>query len=169
MKVSAKSEYGVRAMVQLARAYGKGPMPLSEIAEKEHISPDFLEQLMVALRNKGLVKSVRGARGGYLLAVDPSEITLGDVMWSMDGPFVPVQCLDFVGETQDTCCMGILKPDCSTRDVWVLLRERVTETMNSVRLSDLCRETGQPLRLPTGQAGGLGRVGRGAPSCVALP
>lgn len=146
MKVSAKSEYGVRAMVHLARAYGRGPVPLSEIAAQEHISLDFLEQVMVALRNKGFVKSARGAHGGYMLAQAPDQITVGDVMWSIDGPFVPMQCLEFVDEDQDTCCMGLLKPDCTTRDVWLLLQEKVTETLNSVTLADLSKESGAGLR-----------------------
>lgn len=147
MKVSAKSEYGVRAMAQLARAYGNGPVPLSQIAEKERISLDFLEQLMVILRNKGLVKSVRGVRGGYLLAMPPEEISVRDIIWAVDGPFVPIQCLEFAGEDQETCCMGVLKPDCTTRDVWILLQEKVTETLRAVTLADLCREQGQPLRI----------------------
>ncbi len=142
MKVSAKSEYGVRAMVQLARAFGSGPMPLSLIAEREKISLDFLEQVMLALRNEGLVKSVRGVHGGYLLARDPNAVAVGEVIQAIEGPFVPVQCLEFVGDNQQTCCRGMHKPDCTTRDVWVLLQARVTETLNSVTLSDLCREHG---------------------------
>ena len=147
MKVSAKSEYGVRAMVQLARAYGKGPVPLSYVAETEHISQDFLEQLMLVLRQKGLVRSTRGAHGGYVLTMDPREISVGDVMAAVEGPFVPMQCLEFAGENQETCCMGILKPDCTTRDVWALLQEKVNETLGSVTLADLSREEGAPLRL----------------------
>lgn len=146
MKVSAKSEYGVRAMVQLARAFGNGPVPLSQIAERERISLDFLEQLMVALRNKGLVSSVRGVHGGYLLALPPTEISVRDVMWAVDGAFVPIQCLEFAGEDQETCCMGILKPDCVTRDVWILLQEKVTETLQAVTLAALCHEPGEPLQ-----------------------
>ncbi len=160
MKVSAKSEYGVRATVHLARAYGHGPVPLSEIAVQEHISLDFLEQVMVSLRNKGFVKSVRGARGGYLLAFAPDQITVGDVMWSVDGPFVPMQCIEFSGEDQGTCCMGVLKPDCTTRDVWLLLQEKVTETLNSVTLADLCKEAGKSFHL-------FGAEQRGQPAVAA--
>lgn len=140
MKVSAKSEYGVRAMVQLARAYGNGPVPLSQVAEREKISLDYLEQVMLALRNHGLVRSMRGVHGGYLLAKAPEQITVGAVLGAIEGPFVPMQCLEFVGDGQETCCMGMLKPDCTTRDVWVLLQTRVTETLNSVTLLDLCHE-----------------------------
>ena len=89
MKVSAKSEYGVRAMVQLARAFGSGPMPLSLIAEREKISLDFLEQVMLALRNEGLVKSVRGVHGGYLLARDPDSVAVGEVIQAIEGPLSP--------------------------------------------------------------------------------
>lgn len=139
MKISARSEYGVRAMVQLARVYGQGPLPLNQIAERENISLDFLEQLMVGLRNKGLVRSVRGARGGYVMAISPEEVSVGDVVWAIEGPFVPMQCLELVGDEQDTCCMGKLKPDCTTRDVWQVLRDRVTETLNAITLAELSR------------------------------
>ena len=147
MRVSARAEYGVRAMVQLARACGSGPVPLSQIAEKERMPLDFLEQLMVALRQKGLVHSARGVHGGYFLALDPGRITVGDIMTAVEGPFVPMQCLDVSVNHQDTCNMGIMVCECATRDVWALLQEKVMETLNSVTLADLCRDRRVPLRL----------------------
>ena len=148
MKVSAKSEYGVRAMVQLARAYGKGPVPLSYVAGKERISLDFLEQLMLILRNQGLVRSVRGVHGGYMLALEPRQISVSDVMQAMDGPFMPAQCLELTASEPGVCNLGITMLDCTTRDVWMLLQERVTETLSAVTLADLCHEQGRSLRLP---------------------
>lgn len=144
MRVSARSEYGVRAMVQLARAYGRGPVPLSQVAEKERMPLDFLEQLMGALRNKALVKSVRGVHGGYMLAQDPHQISVGDIMRAVDGAFVPAQCLELTGDHQKTCGMGIIMLDCTTRDVWLLLQEKVTETLNGITLASLCHEQGRP-------------------------
>lgn len=144
MRVSARAEYGVRAMVQLARAHGSGPVPLSQVAEKERISQDFLEQLMVTLRQRGLVRSVRGVHGGYLLAMEPGQISVGDVMTAVDGPFVPMQCLDPAHDA--TCTMGMSVYDCTTRDVWALLQEKVMETLNGVSLADLCHAQGEPLR-----------------------
>ena len=151
MRISARAEYGVRAMVQLARSHGSGPVPLSYVAERERISQDFLEQLMVTLRQKGLVRSVRGVHGGYLLAGRPDAISVGDVMTAVDGPFIPMQCLD--GAHDATCTMGMTLYDCSTRDVWALLQEKVMETLNGVTLADLCDAQAHPLRarsdLPT--------------------
>lgn len=146
MRVSARTEYGVRTMVQLARAYGAGPVPLSQVAEKERMPLDFLEQLMVVMRQKGLVHSARGVHGGYFLAMDPSQITVWDVMAAVDGPFVPMQCLDVSVSHQDTCSMGIMLCECTTRDVWALLQEKVMETLNSVTLADLRPEHEPPLR-----------------------
>ncbi len=131
-------------MVQLARAHGSGPVPLSLVAERERISQDFLEQLMVTLRHKGLVRSVRGVRGGYLLAMEPAHISVGDIMTAVDGPFIPMQCLDPSHDA--TCTMGMTVFDCTTRDVWALLQEKVMETLNGVSLADLCHAQGQPLR-----------------------
>lgn len=133
-------------MVQLARAYGNGPVPLSRVAEKERMPSDFLEQLMLALRHKGFVESVRGVHGGYLLALEPGQISVGDVMTAVDGPFIPMQCLDPAHDA--TCTMGMTVFDCTTRDVWALLQEKVMETLNGVTLADLCHEQGQPLRRP---------------------
>jgi Rrf2 family cysteine metabolism transcriptional repressor len=147
VRISAKAEYGVRAMVYLARAYGQGPVPLSQVAERERVSLDFLEQLMLAQRNKGLVKSARGVHGGYMLAMHPSQVSVGAVMRAVEGPFALMQCLEFSAENQPTCGMGIAMLDCSTRDVWALLQEKITETLDSVSLADLCHEQGQPLRL----------------------
>ena len=147
MRISAKAEYGVRAMAQLARSYGSGPVPLSVVAEKERISQDFLEQLMVTLRQKGLVTSARGVHGGYMLADEPAHISVGDVMNAVDGPFIPMQCLEMAFDHHEVCGMGIAVCDCTTRDVWALLQERVTETLNGVTLADLCREERRPLGL----------------------
>lgn len=152
MRVSAKSEYGVRAMVQLARAYGQGAVPLSQVAERERIPLDFLEQLMVSLRHHDLVQSVRGAHGGYLLSRPPADISVGDVMRALDGPMVPVSCVDAIPADQQTCNMGIVMLDCSTRDVWVMLYEKITQTLEGVSLADLC---------PTErQSRAVGRIGQ---------
>ena len=143
MRISAKSEYGVRAMVRLARQFGEGPVPLSQVAEREKISVDFLEQLMLLLRRQGLVHSARGIRGGYLLALPPGRISVGDVMRAVEGPMVNMPCLDR-GEGDDPCCsMGIHVAACATRDVWALLQDKITQTLDSVSLADLCQD--QPL------------------------
>lgn len=156
MRISAKSEYGVRAMVRLARQFGDGPIPLSQVAAREKISLDFLEQLMLLLRRQGLVHSARGIHGGYLLALPPSTISVGDVMRAVEGPMVNMPCLDR-GEGDDPCCtMGIHVAGCATRDVWALLQEKITQTLDGVTLADLCQ--GQPL-LPLHQPALLRELG----------
>lgn len=141
MKVSAKSEYGVRAMVHLARSYGQGPIPVSQVAEREHIPAALLEQLMMALRHAGLVTSVRGVRGGHILAKEPTDISVGDVMRAVDGPIVPAHCVEFALGEQATCGMGLLMLECTTRDVWVVLQEKISETLDGISLADLCQKS----------------------------
>ena len=93
MKVSTKSRYGLAAMVDIAEHFGKGPVALRSVAERQQVSEHYLEQLMSPLRNAGFVRSVRGAQGGYVLAKDPTTITVGDIVRAMEGPIAPVDCL----------------------------------------------------------------------------
>ena len=79
MKVSTKSRYGLAAMVDIAEHFGKGPVALRSVAERQQVSEHYLEQLMSSLRNAGLVRSVRGAQGGYVLAKNSAEISVGDI------------------------------------------------------------------------------------------
>ena len=80
MKISTKIRYGTRAILELASRYGEGPIELKEIAKKENISLKYLEQVIIPLRSAGLVKSVRGSKGGYSLAKPPAEICLNDLV-----------------------------------------------------------------------------------------
>jgi len=144
VKLSAKAEYGVRMMADLATAYGRGPVPLSQVAERQGISVDFLEQLTAALRKKGLIESVRGARGGYRLAHPPQDITVGDVIFALEGPFIPMVCLEVDHEDQPGCCSRLAF--CTTRDVWVRLRDQVNATLTAISLADLVHpDSVQPL------------------------
>ena len=132
MKLSARVEYGVRAMAVLAFYYKQGPLPLRKIACQEGISFQFLEQIFPDLRRAGLVESVRGARGGYLLARLPSAIKIGDIVRAVEGPIVPIGCLDVSTPSRcyrDECCMA--------RRVWERLRDRINEVLDSVSLNDL--------------------------------
>ncbi len=148
MKVSAKSEYGVRAMVLLARSYGQGPIPLNQVAERERIPLPFLGQLMIPLLHDGMVTSVRGAHGGYQLARDPADISVGEVMRSIDGPIALSHCLEFGAGEQGTCGMGVLIVDCTTRDVWAVLQEKISQMLDTFTLADLCHKPDVALRLP---------------------
>jgi Rrf2 family protein len=89
---STKGEYGVRLMVQLGRRYGQGPASLAEIAAAEDLPRAYLEQLVMSLRDAGLVTSTRGARGGYQLVRPPSETRMSEVLRALEGPIAPMFC-----------------------------------------------------------------------------
>ncbi|MEA2641784.1 MAG: hypothetical protein QOF51_3178, partial [Chloroflexota bacterium] len=93
LEVSERAHYGLRAMTELARAYGQGPVALTRIAEAEHLPAGYLEQLAMPLRRAGLIEGHRGAHGGYELVRAPSEVTVAAVMRALEGPIAPVECL----------------------------------------------------------------------------
>lgn len=132
MKVSAKGEYGVRAMVILALEFRAGPVPLREIAGREGISYQFLEQIVLPLRRSGLVESVRGAKGGYALARPPEEIKVGEILRALEGPIAPVDC---VAEGNQGMCGR--SAACLTRGVWEKLRDKMSEVLNDITLADV--------------------------------
>ena len=95
MKLSTKGRYGLRALVDLARYCGEEPVSISSISAREDISERYLEQLMSLLRKAGLVKSIRGAAGGYVLARPAGEISVGDVLRALEGNLEPAECAAF--------------------------------------------------------------------------
>jgi Rrf2 family protein len=130
MKISTKIRYGARAMVELAFRYGEGPIELKEIAKKENISLKYLEQVINPLRADGLVKAVRGAKGGYSLAKPPSEICLYDVIETLEGPLNLLECL------QDAkACQKV--SSCVTREIWKEVSDAISKIFNSVTLEDM--------------------------------
>lgn len=146
MKVSTRGEYGVRAMVALAHHYGDGPLSIAEIARQSNIPPAYLEQLIAPLRRAELVTSRRGARGGYLLARDPSEIRVGDVYRVMEGPVAPMECVS--EDLADQTCPLI--DGCETRPIWVKVRDSIIDALDSTTLADLARK---PQPGPSAQEG----------------
>ncbi len=135
MKLSARVEYGVRAMSVLALHDRSGPLSLREISRSEAISFQFLEQIFLDLRRAGLVSSVRGARGGYYLARPPEQINVGDIVRALEGPITPVNCLAGSAEDRESCCHR--SEACRTRHVWEKLRDRINEVLDSVFLDEL--------------------------------
>jgi len=136
MKVSSRGHYGVRAMVALSRAYGAGPLPLSGIASQEDLSPAYLEQLMMQLRRAGLVQGSRGAHGGYSLARDPAQVTVGQVVRALEGPVVLLECASEIVDPN-----GCEKePNCPSRVVWQRMKESIAQVLDSTTLADLCRQ-----------------------------
>ncbi|NBD25962.1 cysteine metabolism transcriptional regulator CymR [Paenibacillus glycinis] len=123
MKISTKGRYGLTIMMELAGKFGEGPTSLKSIAERNQLSEHYLEQLIAPLRNAGLVKSIRGAYGGYILSKEPHEITSGDVIRILEGPISPV---DFTEED-----------DPAKRNLWLRIRNSIAEVLDSTTLADL--------------------------------
>jgi len=133
MGISTKSTYGIRAMFELALHYGRSPVSVAFISERESISIPYLEQLLSKLRKKGLVRSVRGPKGGYILVKKPKDITVGDIVRVLDGMITPVHCMG----SNNNCKMI---DRCVTKTVWKKLKDAVDETLDSVSLKDLCND-----------------------------
>lgn len=123
MKISTKGRYGLTIMMELATRFGEGPTSLKSIAEKHQLSEHYLEQLVAPLRNAGLVKSIRGAYGGYILSKTSDQISAGDVIRVLEGPISPV---DFTEED-----------DPAKRDLWVRIRDSIAGVLDSTTLEDL--------------------------------
>jgi Rrf2 family transcriptional regulator, cysteine metabolism repressor len=130
MKISTKIRYGTRAMLELASRYGEGPVELKEIAKKESISVKYLEQVIIPLRTGGLVKSVRGSKGGYSLAKPPSEVSLKDVFEILEGPLNLVDCL----KDSRACPRSSF---CVTRDIWQEVSGAIYGIFDSVSFEDM--------------------------------
>jgi Rrf2 family protein len=129
MKLSTRTRYGVRLMVVLARNYGKGPVYLKDIANEEEISEKYLSQIIIPLRGIGLVTSSRGAYGGYVLSKPASEIRLREIVEVVEG-----DCLVDCVKNPSFCSRA---ETCATRDVWDLLGEKISETLDSITLDQL--------------------------------
>jgi Rrf2 family protein len=119
-------------MSKLARHFGEGPVSLTQVATSEGISQPYLEQIAIELRQAGLLRSKRGAQGGYFLARAPQAITAGEVIRALEGSILPVQC---VAEQKCTPCAH--EDECSARGVWERVRDQLVETLDSITLADL--------------------------------
>jgi Rrf2 family cysteine metabolism transcriptional repressor len=132
VRVSAKELYGLRAMSELARHFGEGPVSLADVARSQGISQAYLEQIAIDLRRAGLLHSRRGAQGGYYLSRDPQSITAGEVIRAVEGSILPIEC---VADQRCTPCSR--EEECTTRNVWQQVQQRLVETLDSISLADL--------------------------------
>lgn len=152
MRVTTWTEYSLIIALHLARR-GKaaaGPTPARELAESERLPPDYVEQILLRLRRAGLVESVRGAKGGYLLARNPAEITVRDIMTASERQTFEVNC-DTHPVHPDRCSPAAL---CSIRPVWHALQKRVDDLLASVTLADLLHDEPEVRKLPVLQMAG---------------
>ncbi|NBG87624.1 RrF2 family transcriptional regulator [Isachenkonia alkalipeptolytica] len=135
MKFSTKGRYGLKAMFDLAMNYGDGPITLKNIAQRQDISEHYLEQLIATLRRAKLVKSVRGAQGGYMLNHPPEEITVGAIIRSLEGPVGPADC---VMDADSEECRN--QESCVTRLVWARIQESVNDVIDTTTLAHMLED-----------------------------
>jgi Rrf2 family protein len=131
MRLTAKSEYGLLATIDLACTYGTGPVSAREIAERRGIPPRFLEQLFVSLRRAGLVVAVRGARGGFELTRRPSDVSVLDVVEALEGPLQSSVC----DQERESGC--VKSGSCAAAPVWARATDALREVFASTTLASL--------------------------------
>lgn len=136
MKISTKGRYGLRALIDLAKYSEIEPVSISSIATRQGISERYLEQLMTLLKKAELVKSIRGAGGGYVLAKDMNDISVGDVLRALEGSLEPVECAAYSG--MDSCEAA---GGCVTKYVWQKINESVNRAVDEISLKQLVDES----------------------------
>ena len=130
MRLSTRGRYGTRLMVDLAQHYADGPIPLAAIAKRQDLSAKYLEQLIILLKGAGLIRSVRGRRGGYMLARKPEEISVGEIVETLEGKLSVVDCV----LEPELCYRAI---ECPTRDIWVGMTEMIKQQLFSLSLGNI--------------------------------
>ena len=134
MKMSTKARYGLKAMVDLAKNSEEGPVSLSSIAERQNVSENYLEQLIAKLRKAGLVTGLRGSQGGYVLAKNADEISVGEILRVLEGDLSPVEC-PMINNQVD--CNS--EAECVTKYVWKKVNDSITSTVDKITLGELLR------------------------------
>ncbi|MDP6127252.1 MAG: Rrf2 family transcriptional regulator [Dehalococcoidales bacterium] len=130
MKLSTRGQYGTRALLDLALLETEDPVPLRGVSQRQQIPLQYLEHLVTPLIAAGILRSVRGAKGGILLAKSPGEIRLSEVIPILEGPIAPTECLD----NPDLCGRSSF---CVTRDVWDELKKAMEGVLESTTLQNL--------------------------------
>jgi len=133
MKLTMKGDYGLRAMLDMAAYYGQGPIESADIARRQYIPEQYLDQILMALRKEGLVKSVRGPKGGHMLAKPPSQISMAQVMQALEGYVPPMERLP----NPDLCK---LSPGCALRTVWQQIDEMTQHILTSTTIEELAQK-----------------------------
>ena len=131
MRVSTRSDYGLRALIELAGHYGRGPLQSSEIALRRHIPEQYLDQLLTLLRKSGFIRSTRGPSGGHELVMDPARIPVLEVIQALEGSLSPVGWLDEPPGVTDH------PHQCGQREIWERIRDATTEILGSYSIGDL--------------------------------
>ena len=130
MKLSTRTRYGIRAILELAENHGNGPLQLRVIARDQGVSVKYLEQLMAMLKAAGIVRSVRGSKGGYILAKTPGQIKVSECFQCLEGTLITTECVEDESFCERT-------NDCIARQVWTEVQEAVMGVLQSMTLQDL--------------------------------
>ena len=134
MKLSTRTRYAMRAVLELAENYGNGPLQTRVIAKNQDISVKYLEQIMAALKSVGLIRSQRGAKGGYILANPPEKVKLSDVFDVFEGPVVTVECVN----NEKYCGKS---GNCIARQVWAEVQRAVRNVLQGTTLQDVIEKS----------------------------
>ena len=143
MKLSTRGRYGVRLMLDLALHYGEGPILLKDIAERQEISEKYLWQIINPLKTTGLVNSLRGAHGGYVLGKPPESISIKAILQVLEGPLCLVDCVD-----NPSLCERA--PSCISRDIWGEASKNMQQTLEDTTLAAMVERQKEKLKNETG-------------------
>ncbi len=130
MKLSTRARYGIRALLDLSTNGLKGPVSLKEIADRQEISMSYLEHLINPLVAGGIIRTVRGSKGGIILVKAPGDVKLSQIVDLLEGSTAPVDCVD----SPQNC---LRSKDCVTREVWFQVKEAIDGVLNSITLQTL--------------------------------
>jgi Rrf2 family iron-sulfur cluster assembly transcriptional regulator len=134
LRLSTKGQYGVRAMYEIAKGSAMGPVTIKEISEKQHVSVAYLEQILNKLRKSGIIRSVKGPGGGYVLARDAGSISIGEILKELEGPVAITSCLD----PKEGC---VRVDSCVTHLLWKSLGDNIERFLDGMKLQDLLQGT----------------------------
>jgi Rrf2 family protein len=136
MRITTWAEYGVICSLHLAKRHGEGPVTGRDLAAREGLPADYVEQILLRLRRASLISSTRGARGGYMLARDPAEISVREIIHASELATFDLHCISHP-ITEERCADS---QNCSIRPVWMMLQRRIDDALESVRLADLLQD-----------------------------
>ena len=134
MKISTKSRYGTRALLEIALNKNKENLTRKQISQNQEIPASYLENILISLKTKGIIRTIRGPKGGYELARDPADITIFQIVEIMEGPFDSIPCLD----NDENCTRS---SSCVTKGVWEKLQRAQENVLNEITIQDLVEET----------------------------
>jgi Rrf2 family protein len=148
MRLSRRSEYGLRALVDLVREDARQPIPLAVLAERNRLPVKFLAQIMATLKHAGIVRTTLGAHGGYAIAADPSTVSIGRIIRLLDGALAPLACVSLRYYEPCSC---VDEATCVLRDIMIDVRDAMLEVLDKETLAELAAREGRASIDPRGR------------------